>query len=274
MELPPPWRDWDLGLELPDDVSAAEWLVDALRPWDWHGGEGVRIASFVPDSYKAFARILHPAHGEDGRDVRWADLAAARGTIAGPDTSFSAATGIAHVNGRSVVENRTPSDASLPSRQVARLGTTLAAFTATPDRCVFCFWIGNGFWGGSVSYSTGGGNTPEEDEAAIRIATERAHREGSELAPVPWLHLPAREYYVFTGALARTQRPFVFEHRWEQSPNMWWPSDRTWFVATEIDGYSTYVGGARSCIDAIVASPDIEAIPVTPETPLDPGPYA
>ena len=116
MELPPPWRDWDLGLELPDDVSAAEWLVDALRPWDWHGGEGVRIASFVPDSYKAFARILHPAHGEDGRDVRWADLAAARGTIAGPDTSFSAATGIAHVNGRSVVENRT-SERREPAQQ-------------------------------------------------------------------------------------------------------------------------------------------------------------
>ncbi len=273
MELPPLWRDWDLGLELADDISAAEWVVAALRPWGSPGDGPVSLASFVPDVYEAFARILHPARGEDGRDIRWADLAAVRGRIVGPDTSLSEATGIMHVNGRSVVENGTPSDGSLPSRQMARLGTTLAPFTTATDPCVFCFWVGNGFWGGRVSYSTGGGNTPEQDEAAIRIATERARREGSEIARVPWLHLPGREYYVFTGALTRTRRPFVFEHRWEQSPNMWWPSDRAWFVATEVDGYSTYVGGTRACIDAVLAAPDIEAITVAPETAIDPGPY-
>lgn len=43
-----------------------------------------------------------------------------------------------------------------------------------------------------------------------------------------------------------------------QSASLWWPEDRAWFISTEVDLYSTYIGGSRSCIDAIVAEPRIE----------------
>ena len=52
---------------------------------------------------------------------------------------------------------------------------------------------------------------------------------------------------------------------------MWWPADRAWFVATEIDSFSTYVGGSQAAIDAVLASPNLEAIAVTAQTPIDPG---
>jgi hypothetical protein len=55
---------------------------------------------------------------------------------------------------------------------------------------------------------------------------------------------------------------------------MWWPADRAWFVATEVDGFSTYVGGTPAAIAAVLASADLEAIAVTAETPIDPGPFA
>lgn len=58
---------------------------------------------------------------------------------------------------------------------------------------------------------------------------------------------------------------------WEQSPSMWWPADRTWFVATEVDGFSSYVGGSRAAIDGVLASSELETIQVTAQTPLDPG---
>jgi hypothetical protein len=225
MEPPPLWRDWDLGLELPDDVSEADWLHAALRPWGPSVDGPVQIASFVPDSYEAFARILHPAR-----------------------------------------------DGCLPAAQLAALGDALAPFTAMPGRCAFCFWIGYGFWGGRVGYSLGGDVTAEQRAAILREAVARAEAEEAQLAPIPLVRLPHREHYVFTGALDRTARPFRFDV-WEQSPNMWWPADRTWFVATEIDGYSTYVGGSAACIDAVLTCPGIEAIAVTPETPMDPGPY-
>jgi hypothetical protein len=78
MELPPLWRDWDIGLELAGDARAADWVVATLRPWQQVRGRPVWIASFVPDTYEAYARILHPACGPHG-DVRWAELAGPRG---------------------------------------------------------------------------------------------------------------------------------------------------------------------------------------------------
>jgi hypothetical protein len=90
MELPAHWRDWDVGLEVPDDVSAADWLHTALRPW---AQDGTVVANFVPASHEAFARVLHPAGDGKGRDVRWADLARPRGVQVGPETGFCEASG-------------------------------------------------------------------------------------------------------------------------------------------------------------------------------------
>jgi hypothetical protein len=105
---------------------------------------------------------------------------------------------------------------------------------------VFCFWDGYGFYG--------------------------------DAPPLPLVRVPHRQYYLFTGPLGRTRRPFRFD-AWDQSPSMWWPADRAWFVATEVDGYSTYVGGTAACVDAIARRPEIEAIRVDPETRTDPGMY-
>ncbi|WP_413768920.1 hypothetical protein [Rhodococcus pyridinivorans] len=49
------------------------------------------------------------------------------------------------------------------------------------------------------------------------------------------------------------------------SPNLWWPQDRAWCVATNIDPMASYVGGSRQCIEAILASPDLEAFEVAAE---------
>jgi hypothetical protein len=46
-----------------------------------------------------------------------------------------------------------------------------------------------------------------------------------------------------------------------EGPNYWWPNDHAWIVASEIDGFSTYVGASHSCIDRVLASPLLEALP-------------
>jgi hypothetical protein len=148
------------------------------------------------------------------------------------------------------------------------LGSLLAAHTTTPDECVICFWAGWGGWGGQVGYTHG--HTPEETAAAYRAAVERAERERQSLASVPLLWLPHREHYVFHGPLSRTGRAFMIDHVWEQSPSMWWPADRAWFVATEVDGYFSYVGGAAACVDAILAEPGLRARPAAADDPLFP----
>ncbi len=45
----------------------------------------------------------------------------------------------------------------------------------------------------------------------------------------------------------------------EQSASLWWPADRAWFVATDIDLVTTFVGGSAGCIDDLLAAPGLEA---------------
>lgn len=167
-------------------------------------------------------------------------LELADGVRIGPETGFRAASGLDPAADRAAWDAVVPSDGSLPAAQLAALGAALTPFTTTPGRCAFCFWVGCGFFVG---------------------------RGGCDV-----VRLPHREHFLFTGPLALAQRAFRFEV-WEQSPSMWWPGDRAWFVATEVDGYSTYVGGSAACIGAVLAAPGLEAIPVAPDSPMDPGPY-
>jgi hypothetical protein len=46
-----------------------------------------------------------------------------------------------------------------------------------------------------------------------------------------------------------------------QSPNLFWPADKAWCVATEIDLDSTYVGGSAALIAAILSDERLEAFP-------------
>ena len=46
-------------------------------------------------------------------------------------------------------------------------------------------------------------------------------------------------------------------------PDIWWPGDRSWCVATDIDLCHTYVGGSQECVEAIPSHPSLEALPTT-----------
>jgi hypothetical protein len=48
----------------------------------------------------------------------------------------------------------------------------------------------------------------------------------------------------------------------DQSANLWWPEDRAWFVASEIDFDSTFVGGDDRLIAALVSDKRLEALPI------------
>jgi len=55
---------------------------------------------------------------------------------------------------------------------------------------------------------------------------------------------------LFGGRVTGVDR--FIRNGWFDSPALWWPDDRAWFVHTEIDGTSTYVGGARAMIERLV----------------------
>ena len=80
------------------------------------------------------------------------------------------------------------------------------------------------------------------------------------------LRLPNRDYFLARGPLDELGEAYDLfggSHT-VQSPNVWWPDDRAWFVATEIDFESTYVGGSEAAIQAILEDPWLEALPAEP----------
>jgi hypothetical protein len=80
------------------DISTADWVLARLKPWD---PAGVRLDSFAPSGFEAYARIFHPAGYrpgwigdlDPGIGVRWAVLGAERGITLSPDVAFCEVSG-------------------------------------------------------------------------------------------------------------------------------------------------------------------------------------
>jgi hypothetical protein len=81
--------------QLADDVSAADWVVAAVRDFDH------TVGSLVPPMFEAYARVFHPATrsvglgAQAGQDVEvsWAQVAAANDRRAHAGMEWVAITG-------------------------------------------------------------------------------------------------------------------------------------------------------------------------------------
>ena len=105
------------------------------------------------------------------------------------------------------------------------------SFTLTPDNCYFCLWEGYG---------------------SIDTRLYKANAR---------VRAPGRDYLLFRGPADSVMAFLAGDWRfWRHSPNIWWPEDRAWCVATDIDLYDTYVGGSQECIGAVLSNPDLEAL--------------
>ena len=76
---------------------------------------------------------------------------------------------------------------------------------------------------------------------------------------IPTFDLPNRTYYLLAGPVAAATRlrdPGSLVD-WRR-PDLFWPDDRRWFVATDVDFWSLYVGGDHDFITELadnVATP-------------------
>jgi len=234
------------GIRWLADVSPASWIESRLRsPF-----EGV--GSVIPTGYGAYGRLFHPVEDRD-RGRRWADVARDNGRIVHPEMQF-------HMINRPV---RTPPPSgyergdgpdwgSLPLEERAVLIEHLGRHTTTPDRCWFCVWEGFG------------GLDDQGVSARVELPLARGyllHRGPVEAAvePIPYRHEPG---HVLTATKGGTDAPALPDVYWDdQSPNLWWPDDRAWFVATEIDYAWTYIGGSTDLIDELMADERLEVLP-------------
>jgi hypothetical protein len=252
-------HDWTPDdLELCADVAAATWVEERLRPWS---RDRVLVWSYMPDVFEAYARVFHPPwRSVDGAKLRWADAAAKAGVSLDAETSFLEMFGVEPNTGDGGVDG--PQEGSMPAHIMRVLAGVLEPKTSTPGRAWFCCWEGDGsFWSSAHGFLTtdGGGPSPAEIEAG--------KQKDERWKAAPKVRAPSRRYLLFTGplsvvdALVRLGAPAL---------NLWWPDDRAWFVSTEVDSISTYVGGSREIIDAVLGAPELEAVEARIDSPLDP----
>jgi hypothetical protein len=222
------------------DIQPAEWVVAGLR------GFGESVLSLLPVGSPAYVRVFHPAYRQATRDgrpvvrpVRWKEIAAANARDAHPGMQLGALTDSydsSHPSQPGVFDEA-PNVGSLPDELMATLATLLARHTTTPDRCWIAVWSGFGGLAGEVRQA-------------------------------PEFSAPQREYHLLTGPVEALAEGLA-EPFGDQSPNLWWPDDRAWCLATEIDLNTTYIGCDEACRDQIIALPEVEALPIDPATGID-----
>jgi hypothetical protein len=211
------------------DTSAARWIEERL--WKW-SDRGLLVGSVVPEGFAAYARVLHPARrrvegGGEGERVRWSTVASWTARTVHAEMQFDRVALLAGRNEYPAWGYR-PAEGVLPREDCERLASLLHPFTSTPDVCWFGIWEGYGFL------------DPKRHEGLPRVKT------------------PERTYILYRGPL-QAVTAFSWGQTW-QSPNLWWPDDRAWCVATEIDLPETYVGGSEAAIDRVVADSQLEAL--------------
>jgi len=181
----------------------------------------------MPSGYDAYLRILHPVETRGSR-MRWSAVAEANGRIAHSAMQLHM---INRPRGGFTPADQDPEGytaGSLPQPERDVLIDHLVKATTTPATCWFLVWEGLG--------SIGDG-----------IDTRRVQH-------------PRRDHLLTGGSVADARNSVT--DGWDQSPTMWWPEDRAWFVSTEVDFAWSYLGGSRALVNEILAEPRLETFVV------------
>lgn len=250
-------------LQITDGASAGAWIEPRL------GGEFGAVTHHVPKGYEAYARVFHPASDSGGNPVRWAEVAERLSSAAHREMQWYALVGCSDPDDFSDSKwvGLDPLLGEMDPPTLDALCKILAAHTSDVANCLLGLCVIEGW---------------EESFTADELRQ-------------PFLKLPhGGDHIVLTGPLAAVDQivydaselgvslGFVVAHAgdgpppepdpsdfiWRTSPNLIWPADWAWFVASEVDFYSTLVGGSAELIKAIVESSDLEAWQMEPTDSL------
>ncbi len=246
------------GLDPSPGTDHSRWIVEAMTDRDG-------VAQVIPDGFDAYARLLHPLDGGHGWSVV-APAYLADGTEPYPYPFPDAVERAAGDMGAPLV------DALVP---------VLASSTTTPEHCHYALWSG---WGelhpgsSGLLYASATRRTPlaalraRRESRRLQDAVRRAHAPlyafVAACAVQPWWG--GRDMLLFDGPLRGVTAigsPVPFDRRLRRrGPQWWWPEDRSWFVATEIDYPWSYVAGTSALIGSLVGDSTLEAVRVGPSS--------
>ena len=253
-------------------ATGAKWLESALRR-----GTFSRVSGLIPGGFEAYAALRHPAyrcvstksnladirHGKHIRSetLRWSEVAKSDLPVVYGRTGYEeavdgfvrqtqyrrlsdgtwvrdilAAGGLSPLirGGDEWIEG--PEEGCFEPEHTRSLQRLLAKFTDGAEPCWFGIWEGWGF---------------------LTDSHRRAPKIGTRY----------RSWLLFRAPLESMVQSFFPDIPGRRSPNLIWPEDRSWCVATEIDLEATYIGGSEELIADILAEPALESERVNLDDP-------
>jgi hypothetical protein len=287
-------------MKLLADARRGDWIVDRAGAWGSVGG-------VAGTGFEAYARLLHPieASREDltRTDVwgqhpivaeatwSWAAVAERTGRVMHPLVQWLTLTAdeslMQYPDGWTISQSRA---GWFDPLLLAALTEHLAKATTTPESVVVAFWNGWGFDSGvsffvsDVGVADGQGNDGDAGQRS-RDSEEQYRGEAASALSVdfldavrhgPFMEYPGRQFVLLEGSLAELADPAWgyragigwMEGHPDPAPQMVWPSDQAWVVASEIDWDSTIVAGSRALIDDVLRDARFEAFEVRAEDEL------
>jgi len=185
---------------------------------------GRDVGSLVPSGFAACCRVLHPV--QPGIAAPGA-APRWRELAAAAGVELRATTRFEALRSGAGGLATAPLTGTIAPATLARLLELLTGATTTPEAC----WLG--FWDGFAGVGAPAGPRVAISERPLALA--RGPIGSAFAAAGPPLH---------------------------QSPTLWWPDDRAWCVATEVDFHSTYVGGSAELCRRLIDAAELEALPV------------
>ena len=226
-------------LQFASSPAAAMWIGSRLLPvdpesdaWRW------RVGNEVPSGFERYLRLLHPVELEGGQWCTWKHIADLNHTDLYPLTDFrqvaASADGVRYTGW--------PRVGTLQDAVRGSLLTVLAG--GDWQRDIWCaYWRGWGQLSECLQLLTGqnewSGTTEEEATFAL-----------------PW-----REYLLLRGPLKalqmQTSTPGTI-----LSPQLWWPDDQRWFVATDIDYEYSLIGADSNLASRLLSERALEILEI------------
>ena len=286
---------WPPDFEPCHDLAPAEWIRPRLLPWG--SGTGTPVTSIVPVGYDAYVRVFHPVGAPaPAETVTWHEVADWSGGIFHPLAQFEKLSIPTRPNPGPPPFDQAPFQGDLTPALCDVLVRQLAGLTETPAFCHFAIWDGAGILLGGRSSARFSSRRPlgwrsrpsrgrwigwthlrsvgRADDGPDALDTEVAVWQ-AEVARLPRFEHPHRSYLLGRGPIGVAcdlDRQPLGSEPWPTlglTPQIWWPEDRTWVVATEIDFDSTIVATTNAGTEALLTCEELEALQVPPDGRLD-----
>lgn len=198
------------------NAESVVWLKNKLI------GFASNVNSIVPSGYAAYARLLHPAYSlstDKPTRIPWQSVADHVGMAVNKATQWE--TLVTSLPKQVLKLYEPPLEGTLEPEILEALLAILKFHTLTPGDCWYGVWDGYDYLLKSVK------NTPK-------------------------FSLSGRSYYLLQGTLTLSPVSFC-DGPFFQSANIFWPDDRAWCVASEIDFRSTYIAASEKAIQDLLA---------------------